>query len=125
MWMGRNVSHTSSIDSLFYIHWSTNTFLINYSFISYYNIIIHCRYSFTPLLTQNNHHIHDCSSKYTSSGCIAPCCLWLHRYRCFVFVSCLDKILHHFFFFHHAIIIKSYGQSLILCCCHDLSKQIS
>ena len=64
VWRRRKVSHTSSIDSLFHIHWSTNTFLINYSFIPYYNIIIHCRYSFTPLLTQNNPHIRDSSSKY-------------------------------------------------------------
>ena len=47
---GKNVSHFSSIDPLPHIHWSiihTNTFLINYSFISYYHILIQCRHSFT------------------------------------------------------------------------------
>ena len=54
---GGNVYQSLSIHSLLHIHWSiihTNTFLINYSFISYYYILIQCRHSFTPQLTQTH-----------------------------------------------------------------------
>ncbi len=54
---GKNLPHVSSIDPLPHIHWSiiyTNTFLINYSFISYYNIIIHCRHSFISSVTRGS-----------------------------------------------------------------------
>ena len=50
MWRGGNVYQSLSIHSLLHIHWSiihTNTFLINYSFISYYYILIRCRHSFS------------------------------------------------------------------------------
>ncbi len=96
---GENVPHVSSIDPLLHIHWSinnTNTFLINYSFISCYNIIIHCRHSFTPQLTQNNRHIRDCSSKYIcSSVCHRNCRICFLKLCCGMLpLAALRSLLH-------------------------------
>ena len=52
---GENIYQSLSIHSSLHTHWSIihlNTLLINYPFISYYYILIRCRHSFTPLLTQ-------------------------------------------------------------------------
>jgi len=96
---GENVSHVSSIDLLFHTHWSiinTNTFLINYTFISYYDIRIHCRHSFTPQLTQNNRHIRDCSSKYIcSSVCHHNCRICFLKLCCGILpLAALRSLLH-------------------------------
>ncbi len=54
---GENIYQSLSIHSLLHTHWSIihiNTILPNYPFISYYYILIRCRHSFTPLLTQTH-----------------------------------------------------------------------